>query len=66
MNGSEGQPKYSAPESSTEAMAAAIAPTAVQRSQNMPSRKMTQMPGVKKPVNSCMYWNAWVKLPSSG
>ena len=27
---------------------------------------MTQMPGVKKPVNSWMYWNAWSKLPSSG
>ncbi len=24
------------------------------------------MPGVKKPVNSWMYWKAWSKLPSSG
>ena len=24
------------------------------------------MPGVKKPVNSWMYWNAWSKLPSRG
>ena len=47
-------------------MAAASAPAAVQRSQNMPSRKITQMPGVKNPVNSWMYWNAWSKLPSSG
>ncbi len=24
------------------------------------------MPGVKKPVNSWMYWKPWSKLPSSG
>ena len=47
-------------------MALTSAPATVQRFQNMPSRKITQMPGVKNPVNSWMYWNAWSKLPSSG
>ena len=37
---------------STEATAAQIAPASFARFQNRPSRKITVMPGVKKPVNS--------------
>ena len=43
-----------------------MAAVAVVRAQNRPSRKITQMPGVKKPVNSWMYWKPWSKLPSNG
>ena len=49
-----------------EPIVAASAPASVARFQNRPSRKMTTIPGVKKPVYSWMYWNAWSKLPSSG
>src|SRR3954469_9252257 len=42
-----------------------IAAVAVVRAQNKPSRKITQMPGVTKPVKFWMYWKAWLKLPSS-
>src|SRR5262245_4422330 len=66
MKGSDGQVKYSTVERTAEEMAATRAAVAVQRGQNRPSRKMTQIPGVKKPVNSWMYWKACVKLPSSG
>ena len=66
MKGSDGQANFNTTDRTAEAMAATRAAAAVQRSQNMPSRKITQMPGVKKPVNSWMYWNAWSKLPSSG
>src|ERR1700689_2991523 len=66
MKGSEGQASLKTKDRTAEAMAAANAPVAVQRDQNIPSRNMTQMPGVKNPVNSRMYWNAWAKLPSSG
>ena len=42
----------------TEPMAAVRAPASEARFQNRPSMKMTTMPGVKKPVNSWMNWNA--------
>ena len=34
--------------------------------QNNATKNITRIPGVKKPVNSCMYWNADSKLPRRG
>ena len=58
MNGSCGSQVLNAYDSSTEPAAAAIAPASLARFQNRPSRKITVMPGVKKPVNSWMNWKA--------
>jgi SSS family solute:Na+ symporter len=52
-------------ESPTEVTAATIAPGSFARFQNRPRRKMTVIPGVKKPLNSWMYWNACSELPTS-
>ena len=54
------------PEMTTVASIDTIAAVAVVRAQNRPSRKITQMPGVTKPVKFWMYWKAWPKLPRSG
>ena len=51
---------------STVTSAAVIAAVAVVRSQNSPSRNITQMPGVTKPVKSWMYWKPCWKLLRKG
>src|SRR5688500_10205930 len=43
-----------------------MAAVAVVRAQNRPSRKITQMPGVTKPVKFWMYWKPWPKLLRKG
>ena len=47
-------------------MAAAIAPAALARFQKKPTRKIAKAPGLTKPVNSCINWKAWSKLPNKG
>jgi hypothetical protein len=52
INGNSGQNTLSSTEKRAEPIAANKAPSALVRFQNMPSKKITTMPGVKKPVNS--------------
>ena len=66
MNGIPGVHSFNPQDSSTEATAAEIAPGSLARFQNSPSRKITVIPGVKKPVNSWMNWNACSLDPTSG
>src|SRR5688500_16267292 len=47
-------------------MAATMAAIAVVRAQNSPSRKITQIPGVTKPVKFWMYWKHCEKLLRKG
>ena len=66
MNGKAGQNAFSPSDMTAEPIAAPSAPLAVVRFQKKPSRKMASIPGVRKPVNSWMYWKAWSKLPNKG
>src|SRR3954471_7104243 len=50
----------------TVAIMDTIAAVAVVRAQNRPSRKITQIPGVTKPVKFWMYWKPWPKLLKNG
>jgi hypothetical protein len=52
MKGSSGQTNLKSRDSTAEPIAAVIALAVVARFQNIPSTKITTMPGVKNPVNS--------------
>ena len=66
MNGSSGHRALIATDRANEPMVAASAPASAARFQNRPSRKITTIPGAKKPVYSWMYWKAWSNWPRSG
>src|SRR5210317_1886687 len=66
MNGSSGHASLNVIEKTAEPRAVSSAATEVVFGQKKPSRNKAQTPGVKNPVNSWMYWNAWGKLPSNG
>ena len=66
MKGRSGMPSLKPSDRTAEPMAAVRAAAALVRFQNMPRRKMTTMPGVKKPVNSWMYWKACSNPPRRG
>ena len=66
MNGSSGNASLNVIENTAEPSAVSNAATEVVLGQKKPSKKRAQTPGVKKPVNSWMYWNAWLKLPNNG
>lgn len=53
-------------ESTNVPMAAAMAPRALARFQKKPTKNMAKAPGLTKPVNSWINWNAWSRLPSNG
>ena len=55
INGREGSRNLNRNDNTKVAIAAANAPFAVARFQNIPIRKIAKAPGLTKPVNSCIY-----------
>ena len=55
IKGKEGKAILNNIDNAAEPTAAVIAPAEFIVFQNMPSKKITTIPGVKKPVNSCIY-----------
>ena len=66
MYARSGNPIFIATDKTTDAMAAVRTERAVAFFQNKATKNITKIPGVKRPVNSCMYWNILSKLPRRG